>query len=33
VEWIKKRWGGKIIIKGIMEPEDARWPWIQAPTR
>ena len=24
VEWIKKRWGGKIIIKGIMEPEDAR---------
>ncbi len=25
VEWIKKRWGGKIIIKGIMEPEDARF--------
>jgi L-lactate dehydrogenase (cytochrome) len=24
VEWIKKRWGGKIIVKGIMEPEDAR---------
>ena len=24
VEWIKRRWGGKIIIKGIMEPEDAR---------
>ncbi|AVO34658.1 alpha-hydroxy acid oxidase [Ottowia oryzae] len=24
VEWIKKRWGGKIIIKGIMEAEDAR---------
>ena len=24
VEWIKKRWGGKIILKGIMEPEDAR---------
>jgi len=24
VEWIKKRWGGKLIIKGIMEPEDAR---------
>ncbi len=24
VEWIKKRWGGKIIIKCIMEPEDAR---------
>jgi L-lactate dehydrogenase (cytochrome) len=24
VEWIKKRWGGKLIIKGIMDPEDAR---------
>ncbi|HPK31560.1 MAG TPA: alpha-hydroxy acid oxidase [Ottowia sp.] len=24
VEWIKNRWGGKVIIKGIMEPEDAR---------
>jgi L-lactate dehydrogenase (cytochrome) len=24
VEWIKKRWGGKLILKGIMEPEDAR---------
>jgi len=24
VEWIKKRWGGQILIKGIMEPEDAR---------
>ena len=24
VEWIKKRWGGKLIIKGIMVPEDAR---------
>ncbi|GAB1384530.1 hypothetical protein MASR1M50_28510 [Burkholderiales bacterium] len=24
VEWIKKRWGGKVILKGIMEPEDAR---------
>lgn len=23
VAWIKDRWGGKIIIKGIMEPEDA----------
>lgn len=23
VAWIKERWGGKIIIKGIMEPEDA----------
>lgn len=24
VEWIKKRWGGKIIIKGILDVEDAR---------
>jgi L-lactate dehydrogenase (cytochrome) len=24
VEWIKKRWGGKFILKGIMEVEDAR---------
>jgi L-lactate dehydrogenase (cytochrome) len=24
VEWIKKRWDGKLIIKGIMDPEDAR---------
>ncbi len=24
VEWIKKRWGGKIILKGIMDAEDAR---------
>jgi len=24
VEWIKKRWGGKLILKGIMEEEDAR---------
>jgi L-lactate dehydrogenase (cytochrome) len=24
VEWIKKRWGGKLILKGIMEPDDAR---------
>ena len=24
VEWIKKRWGGKIILKGIQDPEDAR---------
>ena len=24
VEWIKQRWDGKLIIKGIMEPEDAR---------
>jgi L-lactate dehydrogenase (cytochrome) len=24
VEWIKKRWGGKLIIKGILDPDDAR---------
>lgn len=24
VEWIKKRWGGKLILKGLMDPEDAR---------
>jgi len=24
VEWIKNRWGGKLIVKGIMDPEDAR---------
>ncbi|UUZ49297.1 alpha-hydroxy-acid oxidizing protein [Massilia sp. B-10] len=24
VEWIKKRWGGTLIIKGIMDPDDAR---------
>ena len=24
VEWVKQRWGGKLIIKGIMDPEDAR---------
>jgi L-lactate dehydrogenase (cytochrome) len=24
VKWIKDRWGGKLIIKGIMDPEDAR---------
>jgi L-lactate dehydrogenase (cytochrome) len=24
VEWIKQRWGGPLIIKGIMDPEDAR---------
>ena len=23
VAWIKKRWGGKLILKGIMDPEDA----------
>ncbi|NHZ43885.1 alpha-hydroxy acid oxidase [Massilia aquatica] len=24
VEWIKRRWGGKLIIKGIMDAQDAR---------
>jgi len=24
VEWIKKRWGGKLILKGIMDADDAR---------
>jgi len=24
VEWVKSRWGGKLVIKGIMDPEDAR---------
>ncbi|MEK8032574.1 alpha-hydroxy acid oxidase [Ideonella sp. DXS29W] len=24
VEWIKKRWGGKLILKGIMDVEDAQ---------
>ena len=24
VEWIKKRWGGKLILKGLMDAEDAR---------
>jgi L-lactate dehydrogenase (cytochrome) len=24
VEWIKKKWGGKLILKGIMDKEDAR---------
>ncbi|MGE0798908.1 MAG: L-lactate dehydrogenase [Lautropia sp.] len=24
VEWIKQRWGGKIILKGILDAEDAR---------
>jgi len=25
VEWIKKRWGGKLVIKGILDAEDARF--------
>src|SRR3546814_18380191 len=24
VEWIKQRWGGKLILKGILDVEDAR---------
>ena len=24
VEWVKKLWGGKLILKGILEPEDAK---------
>jgi L-lactate dehydrogenase (cytochrome) len=24
VEWVKKQWGGKLILKGIMDVEDAR---------
>jgi len=24
VEWIRERWGGKLILKGILDPEDAR---------
>jgi L-lactate dehydrogenase (cytochrome) len=24
VEWVKKQWGGKLVIKGILEPDDAR---------
>ena len=24
VEWIKRRWGGKLVLKGIMDAEDAR---------
>ncbi len=24
IDWIRERWGGKLILKGILEPEDAR---------
>ena len=24
IEWVKKQWGGKLILKGIMDAEDAR---------
>ena len=24
IEWLKNRWGGKVILKGVLDPEDAR---------
>lgn len=24
IDWVRKRWGGKLILKGILDPEDAR---------
>lgn len=24
IEWVKRQWGGKLILKGIIDPEDAR---------
>jgi len=24
VQWLKKRWGGKLVVKGVMDPQDAR---------
>jgi L-lactate dehydrogenase (cytochrome) len=24
IDWIRKRWGGKLILKGILDPEDAK---------
>lgn len=24
VEWVKRRWPGKLILKGIMDPDDAK---------
>jgi L-lactate dehydrogenase (cytochrome) len=33
VEWIKKRWGGKLILKGIQDVEDAKLAVNSAPTR
>jgi isopentenyl diphosphate isomerase/L-lactate dehydrogenase-like FMN-dependent dehydrogenase len=32
IDWIKERWGGKLIIKGILDPEDA-WRSMPAATR
>ena len=25
IEWIKKRWGGKLVLKGVMDAQDARF--------
>ena len=33
VAWIKERWGGKLILKGILDPEDARMAADSGPTR
>jgi L-lactate dehydrogenase (cytochrome) len=33
VEWIKKRWGGKLILKGIQDVEDAKLAVNSAPMR
>ena len=33
VAWIKERWGGKLILKGILDPEDAQRRPTPAPTR
>ena len=32
VAWVKERWGGKLILKGIMDVEDAPWRWPPGPT-
>ena len=24
VEWVKKEWGGKLIIKGVMDPDNPK---------
>ena len=32
VRWVKQQWGGKLILKGIMEVEDALLAPITAPT-
>ena len=33
VEWIRDQWKGKLILKGIMNADDARMPSTPAPTR